>query len=124
MPFEPHEAEDLKHVLSDGELSQRELMYVQKCLEPARQRWYDTVMGLLIGLSSGKPLPWRVYLTGGGSLLPDLDKSLRADPAPFNRAPEVARLARRIPLVVKDLTDGLDQELFLVALSLAVGLPD
>jgi hypothetical protein len=57
-------------------------------------------------------------------LLPGLDKLLRFDPAPFDRAPEVDRLARRIPLVVKDLTEKLDHELFLVALSLMVGLPE
>jgi hypothetical protein len=63
-------------------------------------------------------------LAGGGSLLPGLDRLLRADPSPFQRAPEVARLGVQALGTAKDLTQGLDYNLFGLALSLLVGLPD
>ena len=71
-----------------------------------------------------RPLPRQIFLTGGGSLMPGLDTMLRSDPAPFSRAPEVAQLGRGALTAVQDLTDGLDDTLFLLALSLTVGLPD
>ncbi|MBN1994120.1 MAG: hypothetical protein JW953_15590 [Anaerolineae bacterium] len=116
------EAEELKLVLLD--LSQRELEAVERYLEPVCRRWYKEVVHLLARLSAGKLLPWKIYLTGGGSLLPGLNKCLRADSTPFTRAPEVDQLGHRWPLVVKDLTRGLDYNLFSLALSLMVGLPD
>jgi hypothetical protein len=71
-----------------------------------------------------RPLPRRIFLTGGGSLLPGLDKLLRSDLTPFDRAPEVARLGAGSLPAIQDLTDGLDYNLFLLTLSLVAGLPD
>jgi hypothetical protein len=63
-------------------------------------------------------------LTGGGNLLPGLDKLLRSNPAPFQRAPEVAWLGTQTPTAAKDLTQNMDYNLFGLALSLIVGLPE
>jgi cell division ATPase FtsA len=117
------QAKQLMHALSNENLRQAEAEEVELCLEQARQRWYEAVMGLLAELSVDKLLPWKIYLTGGGSLLPGLDKLLRTDPTPFSRAPEVVRLGQHLPRIVKDLTDGLDHDLFSLALSLTIGVP-
>jgi hypothetical protein len=81
-------------------------------------------MDFLAESAQGKPLPRKIYLTGGGNLLPGLDKLLRTDPALFQRAPEVARLGAQALGTARDLTQGLDYNLFGLALSLLVGLPD
>ena len=64
------------------------------------------------------------YIRKAFRMLPGLDKLLRSDAAPFNRAPEVDRLGQRVPLTIKDLTEGMDYNLFALALSMTVGLPD
>jgi hypothetical protein len=71
-----------------------------------------------------KPLPRKIYLTGGGNLLPGLERLMRANPAPFQRAPEVARFGAQTLASAKDLTHNLDYNLFGLALSLIVGLPE
>jgi cell division ATPase FtsA len=124
LEIEPGAAKRLKHALANGDLSQDEVEQAEICLDEAYGRWYDTVMELLTKLSRERPLPRKIYLTGGGSLLPGLDKLLRADPTPFNCAPEVARLGQHLLSKVKDLTEGLDYNLFSLALSLTVGLPE
>lgn len=124
LEIEPGETKRLKHALANGDLSQDEVEQTEAYLDEAYGRWYDAVMELLSKLSGERPLPRKIYLTGGGSLLPGLDKLLRADPAPFNRAPEVVRLGQHLPSTAKDLTEGLDYNLFSLALSLTVGLPE
>jgi hypothetical protein len=93
-------------------------------LEGARCRWYDAVLEFLVEAMGERPLPRKIYLTGGGNLLPGLDKLLRSDPAPFQRAPEVTRLGALTAAAAKDLTPGLDHNLFGLALSLMAGLPE
>jgi cell division ATPase FtsA len=124
MEIEPGEAKKLKHALSNGYLSQDEVEQAETFLDEAYGRWYDAVMELLTESSGERPLPRRIYLTGGGSLLPGLGRLLRADPTPFHRAPEVAWLSQHLPSTVKDLTEGLDYNLFSLALSLTVGVPE
>jgi cell division ATPase FtsA len=114
---------DLKHAWGDGVLSEEEADQVDVWLEKAQYRWYKTVMQLLAKFSAQRPLPWKIYLTGGGSLLPGLARFLRADPRPFVRAPELGRLGQLSPVRIRDLTDGLDKNLFSLAASLTVGLP-
>ena len=121
--FEPVEVKDLKLAWANGDLEQREADYLEAYLSPARARWYNALMSLLTSMAGDKPLPWRIYVTGGGSLLPGLEALLRADSAAFNRAPEISRLGLRLPFIVKDLTEGLDYNSFAVALSLTAGLP-
>jgi hypothetical protein len=130
--LETVEANRLKHALTAGELSGGEAEWVNLHLEAARSRWYEAVMDLLVRLSVkvdaqneifDRPLPRKLFLTGGGSVLPGLDKLLRSDPGPFDGAPEVAWLGANAMPAIQDLTDGLDYRRFLLTLSLAVGLP-
>ncbi len=125
-------ARTLKHALATGELSQAESRWIKSHLEGPCRRWYGAVMEQLDQLSIRAdawsealdvPLPRKIYLTGGGSLLPGLDRWLRSDSAPFDGAPEVSRLETGALLPVQDLTDGLDYNRFALALNLVAGLP-
>jgi cell division ATPase FtsA len=118
------EAEKLKRAFVANALPQEKAGQLEVYLDGPRCRWYDAVMDFLVGSVQGKPLPRKIYLTGGGSLLPGLDRLLRADPSLFQRAPEVTRLGAQALVAAKDLTQGLDYNLFGLALSLLVGLPD
>ncbi len=119
-----NEAKQLKHAFTAGQLTLDEINYLDELLDRARYRWYKSVINLLKKLSENKPFPWKIYLTGGGSLLPELDQFLRSDPTPFYRAPEVSRLDYHLGLNLRNLTDGLNNDLFTLALSLTVGLPE
>jgi cell division ATPase FtsA len=118
------EAEKLKRSLASGNLTGLEADGVEAHLMGARCRWYDAVIEFLMALSGEKLLPRKIYLTGGGNLLPGLDKLLRTNPAPFQRAPEVAWLGANSLPVVKDLTNTFDYHLFTLTLSLIAGLPE
>lgn len=134
MELDQAQAEELKCAFANGKLSQAERAEVDACFDAPRHRWYDAVIDALTRLSHQaadtqghnhhKPLPKNIYLVGAGNLLPGLDKLLQADPAPFNRIPEIFRLGSRSLPAIKDLTEGLDYNLFSLALSLTVGLPD
>ncbi len=117
-------AKELQYALTNGKLDQSEAVDLNACLEYARERWYQAVIEMLVELSAEQLLPWKICLTGRGNLLPGLDKLLKSDPTPFQRAPEISRLGPRPPTDIKDLTDGLDYDLFSLALSLTVGLPE
>lgn len=118
------EAEKLKRAFVANALPEEKVGQLEAVLGTARCRWYDAVMDFLAESARGKPLPRKIYLTGGGNLLPGLDKLLRTDPALFQRAPEVARLGAQALVAARDLTQGLDYNLFGLAVSLLVGLPD
>jgi cell division ATPase FtsA len=118
------EAEALKRTFVAGQLPEAEADQIEAHLDGAHCRWYDAVMEFLVQSTGMKPLPRKIYLTGGGNLLPGLDRLMRANPAPFQRAPEVARLGAQSLASAKDLTHNLDYNLFGLALSLIVGLPE
>lgn len=118
------EAEKLKRDFSAGKLPPAEAGRVETHLNGARQRWYEAVMEFLRASAGSRSLPRKVYLSGGGNLLPDLDKLLRANPAPFDCAPEVGRLGALSLPGIKDLTNSVDYHLFALALSLTAGLPE
>ena len=131
--MEPAEAKDLKHAMRAGDLSRAEVGWLTAYLQSARERWYEAVLEALQRMSRkvnaqnnifDRPLPRQIFLTGGGSLMPGLDAMFRADPGSFSRPPEVTQLGRGALTAVQDLTDGLDDNLFLLTLSLTVGLPD
>jgi cell division ATPase FtsA len=122
--IEVAEAEKLKRDFAAGKLSPAEVEPVDAHLNVARQRWYEAVMQFLLEAAGSRPLPRKIYLTGGGNLLPDLDSLLRANPAPFDRAPEVAWLGGQSLPAIKNLTHSLDCNFFSLALSLTVGLPE
>ncbi|MCB0190307.1 MAG: hypothetical protein KDJ65_00030 [Anaerolineae bacterium] len=123
MNIDINQARLLKHAMSTDDLDVNKRVMVETCLDEPRQRWYDAVMELLMALSAGQPLPKRIYMTGGGSLLPGLDKLLRTNPAPFDAAPEVLRLGVNSSFPLQVLTEALDFNIFSLTLSLTVGLP-
>ncbi len=118
------EAETLKQSFSAGQLPEDETARVESHLEGVRYRWSQALLEFLSTAADGVPLPRKIYLTGGGSQLPGLDRLLRATPAPFQSAPEVAWLEPQAFLAMKDLTHNLDYRLFALALSLTVGIPE
>lgn len=119
----PRDAMQLKQAWSAGELGAEEAHYLDLRLANVRQRWYEAVLTTLLKFSKGGALPWKIYLTGGGSLLPGLEALLVSDPLHFNRAPDVTRLGQNSLAGIKDLTDGLNYDLFALTLSLVVGVP-
>ena len=114
----------LKYAYASGQQPREDALAIDAHLDGPRFRWYDAVMEVLSELSPRKALPRRIYLTGGSSILPGLDKLLRTNPDPFGSAPEVAPLGRRSLLNVKDLTDSLDYNVIALTLGLAIGLPE
>jgi cell division ATPase FtsA len=122
MGIGPVRAKEVKHLFTTGRLPQSETEAVIEGLEAPLQRWYDALMDVLADLSLEAALPRRIYLTGGGSLLPGLDRLLKTNPMPFDAAPEVSRLTQPLP-AIKDLTDELDYNLMALTISLTVGLP-
>jgi cell division ATPase FtsA len=124
MNIEPAAARELIHAFAGGQLASREVAKIETFLMLLRQRWYEAVMEVLAEFSYDTRLPRRIYLTGGGSLLPGFDKLLRANPASFDSAPEVSRLLGQSLPGIKDVTEALDYNLFALTISLIVGLPE
>lgn len=124
MDLEMSQAEKLKRAWAVGGLHNSEANRLEAQIQSARCRWYDAILEFLASVAGGVSLPWKIYLTGGGSLLPGLDKMLRSDPVPFRRAPEVTRLGAQGLAGAKDLTQNLDYNLYGLAVSLIVGLPE
>ena len=118
------EAAELKHAFTANELANDEMEYLDQLLDDDRQQWHESMVKALARLSPNTPLPWKIYLTGGGSTLPGLDLTFRVNPAYFDRVPDVTRIRRPYLTGIKDLTKGLDYNLFSLALSLIVGIPD
>jgi cell division ATPase FtsA len=129
MGIELTAARELKHAFSEGGLAKAKAAQVANYLDEPRARWYNAVMEVLARLSSDnplshdKPLPKRIYMTGGGCRLPGLERLLRTDPTLFDSAPEVTQLGQQSSLSIKDLTDSLDYNFFTLTLSLIIGLP-
>lgn len=124
MQLELAEAEKLKRDLTLGKLSPTQAELVDCHLNSARVRWYKAGLEFLVRSSGDWPLPRKIYLTGGGNLLPGLDKLLCSNPDPFERPPEVTWLGTHLSPPIKDLTNTLDFKLFALTLSLTAGLPE
>lgn len=124
MPLEATEAEKLKREWALGKLSPAQAELVETNLQGARRRWYEAALEFLVKSAGDWPLPRKIYLTGGGNLLPGLDKLLCSNPDPFERPPEVIWLGAHLFPPVKDLTNTLDYQLFALTLSLTAGLPE
>ncbi|MFN8453518.1 MAG: pilus assembly protein PilM [Anaerolineae bacterium] len=124
MQLEPAEAEKLKRDVGLGKLSPERAELVDCHLRNARARWYKAALEFLVRSAGEWPLPRKIYLTGGGNLLPGLDKLLCSNPDPFERPPEVLWLGSHLSVPIKDLTNTLDYKLFTLTLSLTAGLPE
>lgn len=123
LKIEPEQALGLKQRLAGQDFDRVERIKAEIILGEPRRRWHGAVLDSLKSLSPAGPLPRRIYLTGGGSLLPGLDKLLRTKANLFDGAVEVEPLSQ-VPMPgVKDLTGSLDLNRFALTLSLTVGLP-
>ncbi|RMF04999.1 MAG: hypothetical protein D6768_01865 [Chloroflexi bacterium] len=116
-------ARTLKHAYGTGSLAADRAENIAAKLDAALSRWYRAVIEVLRRVPNG-PLPRRIYLTGGGSKLPGLERYLKIDPTPFSAAPEISALGAKSLPAIKDLTDSMDYKLMGLALSLTVGLPE
>jgi len=116
----PEEAEALKRAYTDHALSTEDEDLVARSLTKPVAAWSETLVarlnhmakvdmthqpapanhyaGSLMVTEEGEPLPGRIYLTGGGSLLPDLPQSLLSlestTSLSFRRSLEVESLGR------------------------------
>jgi len=116
-------AQSLKHDLSKGCLTRQEVIWVNKNLDQARYRWYETTMTVLAELSPDKPLPRDIYLTGAGSRLAGLPKLLRVDPTPFDCAPEIRLLGQfGAPKIKQFATNSFDYTDFSMVIGAAIQL--
>lgn len=142
------EAEALKRAYAEAVLSARDSDLVAQALAEPIARWLETLIGRLqhalttqststpagTPLDSRRPgsLPGRIYLTGGGSLLPDLLqalKSLETTPSiSFRQSLEISslgsRLGARVPgrLALLDVPPRPSSDLLAAAISLATCL--
>jgi cell division ATPase FtsA len=124
MNISQSEADALKLAFARSELEAETAQQIDAHFETLRQRWYTEALEMMTGLAGHKPLPRQIYLTGGGSLLPGLDKWLRSNPEPFISAPEVNWLGRQPLPFIKNSTESLNYDLFALTLSGVVGIPE
>lgn len=123
LKIEPEQALSLKQRLASQDLDRAERIRAETVLGEPRRRWHGAVLDSLKRLSPEGPLPRRIYLTGGSSLLPGLDKLLRTEVKWFDGAVEVEPWPHVSGLGVKDLTGSLDLNRFALTVGLTVGLP-
>ncbi len=109
-------AKEWKHALTAGDLTAQEAQWLNSHLDTARQRWSDAVLEALKPLALH--LPRHIYLTGGGSKLPGLAKSLRLASAMYHYAPEVTSLKINSSPTIKNLVGQFDEQLFALAIGL------
>jgi len=92
----PDKAEQAKRAYSGGRLADDAAVQVKQMLAPAVQAWLAEAEAALVRLSQDEPLPHRLVLLGGGSLVPDIVESLRtlawSQRLRFVRYPEVGHL--------------------------------
>ncbi len=86
-------AEGLKRAYGDGRLDDDGVAAVQRVLWPLVAEWLAGVGGAMKDMAGVEPLPHLIYLCGGGSQLPDVERGLRslewANGVAFERYPEV-----------------------------------
>jgi len=114
LPFE--EAERLKRDYYHGWADETTGNLIEGALVAGARAWMERVQEVLRGSVGFQSLPHRLYLCGGGSLLPLLEKETRAFPwmdlLPFSRHPEIIILRPKdIPQLIDEthaLVDGQD----------------
>lgn len=105
------EAEKLKILYSDGEIEKTRQEKIRKLLSGDCQVWTAGVQLALEEFSAVDLLPSKILLCGGGSMLPDIKKSLEnsdwAEDLPFARKPKVTFIKPRDVANVLDETESL-----------------
>ncbi len=92
----PDKAEQVKRAYGGGRLAGEAAAQVKQLLAPAVQAWLAETETALARLSQDEPLPHRLVVLGGGSLVPDIAEALRtlawSQRLRFARYPEVGYL--------------------------------
>ncbi len=130
----PDEAEALKRAYTGRALSAHDEKLVAHSLADPVEGWLDALTVALRQMATttsdhDEALPEHIYLTGGGSLLPDLSYALlslaSAPTLSFRRSPEVESLGRRLGSpspVLLDIPPHPVSDLLAPAISLATCL--
>jgi cell division ATPase FtsA len=132
----PDEAEALKRAYTDRALSAHDENLVAHSLAASVEGWLEALTAALRQMAAAQTafdrdeaLPEHIYLTGGGSLLPDLTYALlslaSAPTLSFRRSPEVESLGRRLGSpspVLLDIPPHPVSDLLAPAISLATCL--
>lgn len=123
------EAEDMKLEYSSGKLLDRKKEQVAKALDSDAGIWLSGVELSLDEFSQSerftdnKVMPPRIYLCGGGSLLPEIKKALQSEgwykSLPFPRKPDVIFLKPESVVNIKDETGRLTSTQDVTPMSLA-----
>lgn len=90
------DAERLKCAYASGLLAEEDRTRVLEAMLPGLRQWLEETEAALARLNQDRPLPHRLYLLGGGSVLPEMVEAARAlawsEHIQFERYPQVARL--------------------------------
>ena len=111
------EAEKVKLAYSDNDLDEKDLERVRQFIESDVSVWLSGVELALEEFTTSdrfqdnKLLPTKIFLCGGGSLLPDLKQALETKKwvknLPFAKQPEVQYIKPEHVTNIKDQTEGL-----------------
>lgn len=127
VPFQ--EAEKIKLAYADGNLEDKDATRVKKFIENEIAVWLSGVELALEEFTQSdrfvdnKLLPSRIYLCGGGSLLPDIKDALEhkrwSNVLPFAKHPEVQYIKPGQVANIVDLTESLDSTQDVTPMALA-----
>jgi hypothetical protein len=92
----PDRAELLKRAYASGQLTGSDRVQVLEVMLPVLRAWLEQTEALLATLHGGRPLPQRIYLSGGGSGLTEVMEAVCSlawsESLRFERYPQVDRL--------------------------------
>jgi len=107
----PEQAERLKRAYTRGRLDEQGRAQVQEVVYPVLRAWFDETEATLVRLeeAGGEPLPSKIHLFGGSSVMPEIVQSLGAlawsERLQFERYPEVQGMRPTDVPGVVNLTD-------------------
>ena len=100
-------AEETKRKYAEGRLDQSRTMELRLAFASDIQALVDGLRGMLKGMAGHNELPAHIFLSGGGSVLPDIQQAIRSHPwihvLPFARHPQMTILQ---PRSIPNLNDG------------------
>jgi hypothetical protein len=89
-------AERLKRAYASGQLMDEAREQVRDVMSPILQGWLGEAEAAMVRMNREEPLPQRLYLLGGGSVVPEMADALRSlawsRQLRFARYPQVERL--------------------------------
>ncbi|MFZ2664615.1 MAG: hypothetical protein WAX66_04610, partial [Patescibacteria group bacterium] len=97
MGLSSKEAEKVLGMYNQDKLSASEKLIVEKCLKEILTIWIDGIKLLFEDFSGIKMFSHKVFLSGCGSEIPDIENVLKEEPwtktIPFKATPEISRLS-------------------------------